>query len=82
VVEALFIYISLALVSFNPVATALVSQQLLAERQILGFWTVTLTSDGTTIPVVSPWVSFTILYLVISTVLIVLAVREMRKVEE
>ncbi len=81
VIETLFIYISMILVSMNPVATALVSQQLLAERRILDFWTVTLASDGTTIPVVSPWVSFTILYLVISTVLIVLAVREMRKVE-
>ena len=81
VIETIFIYVSLLLVSINPVATALVSQQLLAERQILDFWTVTLTSDGSTIPVVSPWISFTILYLVISTVLIVLAVREMRKVE-
>ncbi len=80
-VEALFIYVGLVLVSLNPVATSLVSQQLLADRQALGLWTITLASDGSTIPVVSPWISFTIFYLVISTVLIVLAVREMQKAE-
>lgn len=80
-VESIFLYLGLVLVSINPVATSLVSQQLLADRQALGLWTVTLSSDGTTIPMLSPWISFTIFYLVISTVLIVLAVREMRKVE-
>ena len=81
VVETIFVYISLILVSLNPVATALVTQQLLAERQIAGFWAQILSSDGSTIPVVSPWISFTILYLVIATVLVVLAVRRMRRVE-
>ncbi len=80
-VETVFIYLGLVLVSLNPVATSLVSQQLLADRQVLGLWTVTLSSDGSTIPMLSPWISFTVFYLVISTVLIVLAVREMRKVE-
>jgi hypothetical protein len=80
-IETIFIYLGLVLVSLNPVATSLVSQQLLADRQVLGLWTVTLSSDGSTIPMLSPWISFTIFYLVISTVLIVLAVREMRKVE-
>lgn len=80
-IESIFIYLGLVLVSLNPVATSLVSQQLLADRQVLGLWTVTLSSDGSTIPMLSPWISFTIFYLVISTVLIVLAVREMRKVE-
>jgi ABC-2 type transport system permease protein len=80
-VETVFIYLGLVLVSLNPVATSLVSQQLLADRQVLGLWTVTLSSDGSTIPMLSPWISFAIFYLVISTVLIVLAVREMRKVE-
>jgi hypothetical protein len=81
VVESIFIYIGLLLVSLNPIATALTAQQLLADRQAIGFWTVTLTSNGSTIPLVSPWISFSIAYLVISTVLIVLAVRQMRKVE-
>ena len=81
VVESIFIYVGLILVSLNPVATAQISQQLLAERQVLGFSTVTLASDGSTIPIVSPWISFTVFYLVISTVLVVLAVRQMRRIE-
>ncbi|MAS37785.1 MAG: hypothetical protein CL610_27565 [Anaerolineaceae bacterium] len=80
-VETIFIYVSLVLVSLNPVSTSLVSQQLLADRQVVGLWTATLASDGSSIPAVSPWISFTIFYLVISAILIVLAVREMRKVE-
>ncbi|MBZ0292981.1 MAG: hypothetical protein K8L99_10505 [Anaerolineae bacterium] len=81
VLEAIFIYISLILVSLNPITTALVTQQLLAERQIAGFWGQILSSNGSTIPLVSPWISFSILYLVIATVLVVLAVRRMRRVE-
>jgi hypothetical protein len=81
ILESIFIYIGLVLVSLNPVATSLISQQLLVERQAVGFWTVTLASDGSSIPIVSPWISFTVFYLVISTILIVIAVRQMRKVE-
>ncbi|MBC7815057.1 MAG: hypothetical protein H7175_28120, partial [Burkholderiales bacterium] len=81
IVEAILIYIGAALVSINPIATGLFTQQLLIDRQEIGFWTATLASDGSTIPLVSPWISFTITYLVISTILIVLAIRQMRKVE-
>ena len=79
VVEAVFIYISLALISLNPIAAALTTQQLLVDRQVLGFWTITLSSDGSTIPLVSPWISFTVAGLAISTALVVLAVRRMRR---
>lgn len=81
VLESILVYIGLILVSLNPIAASLTTQQLLVERQVVGFWSVTLNSDGSTIPLVSPWISFTIAYLVISTVLIVLAVRQMRKIE-
>jgi hypothetical protein len=81
VLETILVYVGLVLVSLNPIATALTTQQLLVERQVVGFWTVTLNSDGSTIPLVSPWISFSIAYLVIATILIVLAVRQMRKVE-
>jgi len=79
VVEAAFIYAGLFLVSLNPIATALITQQLLIDRQVVGFWTVTLSSDGSTIPLVSPWISFTVACLAISTALVVLAVRRMRR---
>jgi ABC-2 type transport system permease protein len=81
VIEAILIYIGAALVSINPISTGIFTQELLVNRQEIGFWTATLASDGSTIPLVSPWISFTITYLVISTILIVLAIRQMRKVE-
>lgn len=78
-VEAVFVYLGLILVSLNPIAAALISQQLLIDRQVIGFWTLTLSSDGSTIPLVSPWISFTVACLAISAALVVLAVRRMRQ---
>jgi ABC-type transport system involved in multi-copper enzyme maturation permease subunit len=82
VIEAAVIYLGAFMVSLNPVAAALASQQLLVDRGVLTFWNVTLSSNGETIPLASPWLSFVIIYLVISTVLVVLAVRRMRRVED
>ena len=82
IIEAGLIYIGALLASLNPVIAALSSQELLINQRELGFWTATLSSDGSTIPLASPWISFTIIYLVISTVLVVLAVRRMRRVED
>lgn len=81
VVEAILIYLGAFLVSLNPILTALSTQQLLVEQQTIGFWTATL-RDGTLIPLASPWISFTIIYVLISTLLIVLSVRRMRRIEE
>ncbi|MEM6282563.1 MAG: hypothetical protein AAF787_10255 [Chloroflexota bacterium] len=80
VLNAVFEYTSQVLTSFNPVFTALESQRFIVERQQIGFTRITL-STGNQIPVVSPWISFTVIYLVISAVLLVLTIREMRKVE-
>ncbi len=78
--EAALSYLQLFLTSMNPVATAVMTQNLLTTRQVLGFWTQTL-SDGSTIPMLSPWISFTILYLAASAVLVVLTIRHTRSVE-
>ncbi|MDX1993078.1 MAG: hypothetical protein SF029_11845 [bacterium] len=81
VIEAALIYFGAFLVSMNPILTALATRELLVNRQEIGFWTATLSSDGSQIPLASPWISFTILYLVVSTILVVLAVRRMRRAE-
>jgi ABC-2 type transport system permease protein len=73
-------YFNDLLISLNPIATAFVTQDLLINQNQLTFGTVTLTS-GSTIPTVSPWITFTIIYLVASAVLIVLSVRKMRMLE-
>lgn len=80
VIEAIFAYIQLFLTSMNPVATALTTQELLVTRQVAGFWTQTL-SDGTTIPMVSPWITYAILYLATASILVVLTIRKTRNVE-
>ncbi len=82
VVESIFIYLGAVAVSLNPVTTAISSQRLLIDQQEIGFWTATLSSDGSTIPMISPWISFSLLYLVISSIMIVLAVRRMRDIQE
>ncbi|MBE2270711.1 MAG: hypothetical protein IAE80_20905, partial [Anaerolinea sp.] len=79
--EAIFRYLDLLLTSINPIATGLTSQQLLVNQGVLGFYPFTLASNGSTIPMVSPWITFAILYLAASAVLIVLTIRNTRKVE-
>ncbi len=81
VLEAAFVYLNDLLTSLNPIATAINTQQLLINRQVIGFWTDTLASTGATIPRVSPWITFTIIYLVAATVLVVFSVQRMRKSE-
>jgi len=79
--EAALIYIGAFLVSLNPITTAIASQQLLIDQQGIGFWNATLSSDGSVIPLVSPWITFTIFYMMASALLVVFAVRRMRSVE-
>lgn len=79
--EAVFRYLDLFLTSINPIATGLTSQQLLINQDVLGFYPYTLRSNGSTIPMVSPWITFGILYLAVSAVLIVLTIRNTRETE-
>jgi hypothetical protein len=79
--EAILRYLSLLVTSVNPITTALTTQTLLIDRQAIGFWLDTLRSDGSTIPMVSPWVLYTIIYLVVSALLVVLAIRRTHSTE-
>jgi hypothetical protein len=81
VLEAFLIYVGLLLTSLNPIATALFSQYMLIEHQQLGFLTVPLTSNGSLIPLVSPWISFTIIYQTAAAIMLLLAIRRMRQSE-
>ncbi len=77
--EALTRYLDLLLTSVNPVETGLSTQSLLVDQRVLGFYAYTLRSDGSTIPLVSPWITFTIIYLAISAVLVVLTIRRTKE---
>ncbi|MFN8562231.1 MAG: hypothetical protein U0703_11555 [Anaerolineae bacterium] len=75
VMETILRYVDLLLTSVNPIAAGLSAQDLLVNQRALGFWSYTLRSDGSTIPMVSPWITFTIIYLAVSAVLVVLTIR-------
>ncbi|MCC6616859.1 MAG: hypothetical protein IT320_25525 [Anaerolineae bacterium] len=79
--EALLQYVNLLLTSTNPFATAIQTQRLLVEQQVIGLYSVTLASDGSTIPMISPWVVFATLYQAIAAILIVLTIRRTQQVD-
>jgi len=79
--EGALVYIQQFFLSLNPMTAALGTQELLINQQRSTFYTYTLSSSGSTIPLASPWISFTILYLVLSAVMITLAIRRMRRTE-
>jgi hypothetical protein len=81
VIESILNYALLLVTSLNPFATAIGTQNLLVSQQQIGFYTVTLVSDGSTIPMVSPWILFTIIYQAIASVLIVLTIRRTRQID-
>ena len=78
ITETIVRYIDLLLTSINPIAAGLSAQDLLVNQRVLGLWSYTLQSNGSTIPLISPWISFTIVYLAVSAVLIVLTIRSTR----
>ncbi len=80
-VEALLNFVNLLLTSLNPFTAALVSQQLLVQQQVFGVYTVTLASDGSTIPMISPWIVFTALYSITAASLVVLTVRRTSQID-
>ncbi len=78
--QGVVVYIEAIASSFNPIATALRTQELLVNQQGLFFYEVIL-RDSSRLPVIAPWVSFTAIYLFLASVMVVLAVRRMRRVE-
>ena len=49
ILETIVRYVDLLLASVNPIAAGLSSQDLLVNQRVLGFWSYTLRSDGSTI---------------------------------
>ncbi len=80
--EAVFVYLSHFLTSINPLAAAVTTQNLLVTQQIAGFYPFTLSVDGTTIPLASPWINFSILYTAAASILLTLTIRAVRHLDE
>lgn len=77
--ETTLIYADMVTSALNPVTSAFYTQQILIEQQRIFLFDVQLASNGTTIPVVAPWILTTIIYSGVSAILILLAVRQMRR---
>jgi len=77
--EATVIYLDMIAASLNPITAMLFTQEMLIDHQQLGIIQVTLSSDGSTIPVVAPWILLSIIYLILSSTLILLSVRYLRR---
>lgn len=71
------------LVSTNPLATAYMTQYLLIDRHDMGFFTIQVSGGGAnlTLPLVSPWIVFTVFYLIVSAVLLVVTIRRVSRIE-
>jgi ABC-2 type transport system permease protein len=79
--EVALLYISGVLLSLNPAATALATQYVLLSRRTVGIFSYTL-SGGDKATLISPWIPFTVMYLLLTVVFFVLAVRRVHRLEE
>lgn len=85
-------YVYLALLSTNPLAAAYTSWIALTDYQSAGVFALTLTGTTTDptgatitattqVPYISPWIPFSILYLLVAVVLLFRAIRRVRRIE-
>jgi hypothetical protein len=79
--EAFLIYGGFAMIAINPAATLLITEGLLIEQQFFGVETIML-SNGARLPIVAPWILHVILYAVGTALLLWLAARRVRRIEE
>src|SRR5260221_8496482 len=82
-VQTAFLYIGNALAMTNTLAAAGASEYLLLNNRGAGAFTWNLVgSNGTlAIPYVSPWIPFVIFYLIVSAILVILAIRRVRRID-
>ncbi len=77
--EAATIYLDMIATSLNPILATLRSQQMLIDHQQLVTMRVTLSSNGASIPILSPWVLLTLTYLSVTALLTLFAIRRMER---
>jgi hypothetical protein len=79
--ELILLYSTGAILCTNPAATAIITQYLLINQRTVGLFTSTMT-NGDEITLISPWIPFTVIYLLLTVLFFALAVRRTRKIEE
>lgn len=80
VLEAMLIYGVNLLVSTNPVASAVMTESALLQHNTVFIYT-TVLSDGTAIPVISPWIIYTALSIIVTLFAVGASVRRVRQIE-
>lgn len=78
--ELALIYVFGALLCANPAVTAVLTQYVLLNEHTIGTFSYTLTS-GEVVPLISPWIPFTLIYLTLTVIFFVLSVRRIRVIE-
>lgn len=81
VFQAAIVYTAGLLVSTNPVATAVATEDLIANRQEIGLFWYQL-NTGAQIPLISPWIPFTIFAVLTALLLMWFSVRRIRQVAD
>ncbi len=81
--QALLLYLGALLVSTNPLTAGLGTEFLLTNNRGAGFfsWNLVGRNSTMTIPFASPWITFTVLYLGVSALLVFLAIRRVRRID-
>ena len=84
-------YVFGVVICTNPLATAFASQWLILNSKGTGLFTWSVSTPavapatvGTmaTIPLISPWIVFTVFYLVVAVIMVILSIRRVRKIED
>jgi len=78
-VETAAIYLDMIATSLNPILATLHSQRMLIDHQQLVTMRVTLSSNGASIPILSPWVLLTLSYLAVTALLLRFAIWRMER---
>ncbi|NDJ55195.1 MAG: hypothetical protein GYB68_19155 [Chloroflexi bacterium] len=78
--EALAQYIALFLSATNPISASVLTEIVLLNQGTIGVYSATL-SNGTSIPLVSPWILYILLYTLATLVMIRATVKEVQKVD-
>ncbi|MFN7209331.1 MAG: ABC transporter permease [Aggregatilineales bacterium] len=82
-VQVLLLYGLLALSATNPLVAAFLTQYWLLNKQsaFVFYETITSTTGIIQVPLISPWIVFSAVYLVIALILVIRTVRRVRRIE-
>ena len=69
------------IISLNPIATAIVTEVILIEEQSAFYFALPLGS-GNSVPIISPWISFVVIYAFLSLLMVWLSIRFVKQVEK